>query len=100
MTTLLLLRHGEVPGISPPTFRGRRALERTDPARAQAPRTSARVHVRCAKLAALCASPRQRTVATAQAIGEPYGIAPQRLLALNDLDYGDSHGCTEDETKQ
>src|SRR5215475_10075654 len=68
MSTLLLLRHGEVPGISPPTFRGRRELELTERGRSQARRTGARVHAGWPKLAALYCSPRHRTVATAQAI--------------------------------
>jgi len=100
MTTLLLLRHGEVPGISPPKFRGRLELELTDRGREQARRTGERVHAGWPKLDALYCSPRHRTVATAQAVGKTYGMAPQALPEFDDLDYGDWHGFTEDETKQ
>src|SRR5262245_21072265 len=100
MTTLLLLRHGEVPGISPPKFRGRQELELTDRGEAQARRTAERVHAGWPQIAALYCSPRHRTIATAEAVGRPYGMAPKSLPELDDLDYGVWHGLTEDETRQ
>ena len=56
MTTLLLIRRGEVPGISPPTFRGRQELELTDRGRAQAQRTAERVHADRPEIAAISAA--------------------------------------------
>jgi broad specificity phosphatase PhoE len=53
MATLLLIRHGEVPGISPPQFRGRQELELTERGRAQAQRTAERVHADQPEIAAI-----------------------------------------------
>ena len=69
MSTLLLLRHGEVPGISPPKFRGRTELELTERGRAQAERTAERVKAGWPQVAAIFCSPRHRTVATAEITG-------------------------------
>jgi phosphoserine phosphatase len=79
MSTLLLLRHGEVPGISPPKFRGRTELELTERGRAQAERTAERVKAGWPQVAAIFCSPRHRTVATAETVGRRYGIAPRAL---------------------
>lgn len=100
MTTLLLIRHGEVPGISPPTFRGRQELELTDRGRAQAQRTAERVHADRPEIAAIYCSPRHRTVATAQAIAAPHGLKPKAMPDLDDMDYGTWQGLSHDEAQQ
>ena len=100
MTTLLLIRHGEVPGISPPRFRGRQELELTDRGRAQAQRTAERVHADRPGIAAIYCSPRHRTVATAQAIGAPHGLEPKAMPDLDDMDYGTWQGLSHDEAQQ
>jgi phosphoserine phosphatase len=92
MTTLLLLRHGEVPGISPPKFRGRQELELTDRGQAQARRTAERVRAGWPQIAAIYCSPRHRTIATAEAVGKEFGLAPQLLPEFDDFDYGTWQG--------
>jgi phosphoserine phosphatase len=99
MTMLLLIRHGEVPGISPPRFRGRQELELTERGRAQAQRTAERVRAGWPEIAAIYCSPRHRTVATAQAIGAPNGLEPQAMPELDDFDYGTWQGLSHDEAK-
>jgi len=100
MPTLLLLRHGDVPGISPPTFRGRQELELTDRGREQARRTAERVHAGWPEIATIYCSPRHRTVATAQAVGGRFGLVPQPLPEFDDLDYGTWHGLSHEEARQ
>lgn len=100
MTTLLLIRHGEVPGISPPRFRGRQELELTERGRAQAQRTAERVHADRPQIAAIYCSPRHRTVATAKAIGAPHGVEPKAMPDLDDMDYGTWQGLSYDEAKE
>jgi probable phosphoglycerate mutase len=100
MPTLLLVRHGEVPGISPPRFRGRLELELTERGRAQARRTAERVHAGWSKIAAIYCSPRHRTVATAEAIGAPQGLKPQPMPELDDFNYGTWQGLSHEEAKQ
>jgi phosphoserine phosphatase len=100
MSTLLLLRHGEVPGISPPKFRGRQELELTMRGEMQAERTGERVKADWPSVAAIYCSPRHRTVATAQAVGRRFGLTAQPLPEFDDLDYGTWQGLTHDEAKQ
>ena len=100
MTTLLLVRHGEVPGISPPRFRGRQELELTDRGRAQAQRTAERLHADRPEIAAIYCSPRHRTVATAEAIASPHGLKPQPMPDLDDFDYGTWQGVSHDDAKE
>jgi broad specificity phosphatase PhoE len=100
MTTLLLIRHGEVPGISPPRFRGRQELELTERGRAQAQRTAERVHADWPQIAAIYCSPRHRTVATAQAIGRPNGLEPKAMPELDDFDYGTWQGLSHEEARE
>jgi probable phosphoglycerate mutase len=100
MPTLLLLRHGEVPGIAPPTFRGRQELELTEHGRKQAERTAERVQAGWPSIAAIFCSPRHRTVATADYVGRRYGVKPQPLPEFDDFDYGTWHGLSHDEAKK
>ncbi len=100
MTTLLLIRHGEVPGISPPRFRGRQELELTERGREQARRTAERVRDGWPDIAAIYCSPRHRTVATAESIGAPHGLRPKALPDLDDFNYGTWQGFSQDEANQ
>jgi broad specificity phosphatase PhoE len=100
MTTLLLIRHGEVPGISPPQFRGRQELELTERGRAQAQRTAQRVRDGWPDIAAIYCSPRHRTVATAEAIGAPHRLQPKVMPDLDDFNYGTLQGLSPDEAEQ
>jgi probable phosphoglycerate mutase len=94
MSTLLLLRHGEVLGILPPTFRGRTELELTERGRAQAERTAQRVRAGWPQVAAIYCSPRNRTVETAKAVGREYSLTPQPMPDFDDLDYGTWQGVS------
>lgn len=88
MTRILMVRHGHVPGIEPPRYRGRREVELTELGQRQAAATAAHLAA-TRKVAAVWTSPIQRCVATGQAIAEATG-APTRVVdALNDIDYGD-----------
>ena len=100
MATLVLVRHGEVPGISPPRFRGRQELELTERGREQAQRTAKRVHAGWPQIAAIYCSPRHRTVATAEAIGALHGLQPQLIPELDDFNYGTWQGLGDDAAKQ
>ena len=98
MSTLLLLRHGEVPGISPPKFRGRQELELTDRGRDEARRTAERV----GRLAAGCGDLRQP--APPHGCDRGGGRPALRPFAaglpdFDDLDYGTWQGLTHDEAK-
>ena len=88
MTRILMVRHGHVPGIEPPRYRGRREVALTELGQRQAAATAAHIAA-TRKVAAVWTSPIQRCVATGAAIAEATG-APARVEgALNDLDYGD-----------
>jgi broad specificity phosphatase PhoE len=99
MPTLLLLRHGEVPGITPPKFRGREELELTARGQKQAEHTAERVKADWPRVAAIYCSPRHRRVATAQAVGRRFGLTAQALPEFDDLDYGTWQGLTHDEAR-
>jgi phosphoserine phosphatase len=100
MPTLLLVRHGEVPGISPPRFRGRLELELTERGHKQAHRTAERVRAGWPEIAAIYCSPRQRAVVTAEAVAAPHGLRPQPWPELEDIDYGTWQGLSHDEAAQ
>jgi broad specificity phosphatase PhoE len=99
MPTLLLLRHGEVPGIAPPKFRGRQELELTVRGEMQAERTAERVQADWPRVAAVYCSPRHRTVATARAVGRRFGLEAEPLPEFDDLDYGTWQGLAHDEAR-
>lgn len=87
MTTLLLIRHGEVEGIQPPTFRGRLDLALTENGKRQIALT--RDHLsRHEKLEAIYCSPLSRCVITANTIGAAFGLAGTTHAGLIDIDYG------------
>ena len=88
MTRILVVRHGHVPGIEPPRFRGRREVPLTALGQRQAAATAARIAA-TRKVAAVWTSPVQRCVATGQAIATATGAPAKVAGALNDLDYGD-----------
>ena len=98
MTRLILLRHGEVEGIVPPRFRGRRDLDLSDLGRRQA--LAAARHVAHAwQPAAIYSSPLRRCLQTA----EPLALASRTELAvledLNDLNFGDWQWLTHAEAR-
>jgi phosphoserine phosphatase len=87
MTTLLLIRHGEVEGINPPTFRGRQDLALTENGKRQIELT--RDHLgRHATLNAIYCSPLSRCFYTANGIGSAFDIQATTDDGLIDIDYG------------
>jgi len=98
MTTLILVRHGHVEGISPERFRGRVDLTLTAEGRRQAAVTADRIRVTW-RPAAVFASPLSRCRATAEAIATPLGLSPRPLDGLIDIDYGQWQGLTPDEVR-
>src|SRR5205085_777839 len=75
-------------------------LELTDRGREQARRTAERVHAGWPQVAAIYCSPRRRTIATAEAIGGRYGVAPQPLPEFDDFDYGTWQGLDNEQARQ
>lgn len=96
MTSLLLIRHGEVEGISPPIFRGRTELTLTPRGVRQAELT--RDHLRQHwNIDAIYCSPLGRCVRTARTIAQPFDLQATTLAGLTDIDYGawSGHPVTE-----
>lgn len=94
--TIILVRHGYVNGIDPPRFRGRQELPLTPLGKRQAKALSRRIAAEW-RPKVIFTSPLGRCVETAHVIGEPYGLGPEPVPALNDVDYGAWQGMTEDE---
>ncbi len=87
MTTLILTRHGHVPGISPARFRGRVEVDLSPTGEAQAAALAARIAARW-QPAAIYTSPLGRCIATGARIAEATACAAQIHGALADIDYG------------
>jgi broad specificity phosphatase PhoE len=96
MLSLVLVRHGHVEGISPPSFRGRTDLPLTPTGTRQAAMTRDRLAGRITP-AAVYASPLSRCMSTARIIGEPHARAPVVLPGFNDIDYGEWQGRSYEE---
>ena len=95
-TTILLVRHGHVPGISPKKYRGRIALELTGRGVAEARKTADWI-ARHRQPLAVYTSPLKRCKDTGAAIAARCNVRTEILPALNDLDYGDWQGRTHEE---
>jgi broad specificity phosphatase PhoE len=97
-TTIVLVRHGHVPGIEPPSFRGRVDLPLTDLGLRQAALTGhyLATHVRPS---VAYASPLSRCMRTAEAIVRPDRVPVSPLPDFVDIDYGDWQGKTFDEVR-
>ena len=98
-TTLLLVRHGDVEGIDPPRFRGRRDLSLTPLGRRQA-EAAARCIARRWKPAALYTSPLHRCIETGEAIAAATGLQPETLDSLTDFDFGEWTWRTHDAVRE
>jgi broad specificity phosphatase PhoE len=98
MTKLILVRHGHVQGISPERFRGRAELPLTELGRREAELTAQRI-VASWRLAAIYISPMSRAVDTGAAIAKPFGLSASAMPGLNDIDYGEWQGLTNDEVR-
>lgn len=98
MTRIVLVRHGHVPGIAPPRFRGRAELPLTELGVRQAELT--RDHLsRIPRPAAVYASPLSRCVRTGEIIAQPHSMAAAPLVEFADIDYGAWQGKSYDEVR-
>ena len=89
MTTILLVRHGHVPGIEPERFRGRADIELTDRGVIEARKTAEWI-ARFWQPTIVYTSPMKRCRDTAAAIAARCCQAGAEVLAgLNDLHYGE-----------
>lgn len=98
MTTLLLVRHGHVDGISPERFRGRRDVELSLQGQQQALAASRRIAAEW-RPRAIYVGPLRRCAQTAAAIAAATGIAAKSCDDLIDLNYGDWQWLTRDEVR-
>lgn len=97
MTTLILVRHGEVEGIDPPTFRGRVVLPLTAKGAKQATLAQEVIHARWATVDAIYCSPLTRCVRTADIINEAFQLNTVPHQGLTDIDYGAWTNLSADE---
>lgn len=94
-TTILLVRHGHVPGISPVRFRGRAEIELTELGVAEAAKTALWI-ARFWRPTVVYTSPMKRCKDTGAEIARTCGVNGEVLQDLNDLDYGDWQWQTHD----
>jgi phosphoserine phosphatase len=99
MTTIVLIRHGHVEGISPKRFRGQHPLPLSEQGLAEAQMTADRI-VSTWRPAAVRTSPLERCVTTGRVIAEACGLAPAVNVSLQDLHYGEWEWKTYDEVKE
>ncbi len=97
--SIILVRHGEVQGITPPRFRGRTQLPLTPKGIRQAELTAAYLRG-TGRAGAIWTGPLDRCAHTARMIGETQGLIPETRAALDDIDYGEWQGRTYDEIQQ
>ena len=97
-TTIVLVRHGEVPGVTPPSFRGRIDLTLTERGLRQAAQTRDFLAARV-RFNAAYASPLSRAMRTAEIIAQPHAVDVSPLPGFVDIDYGDWQGKTFDEVR-
>ena len=95
-TTIVLVRHGHVPGISPKKYRGRIDLELTERGVAEARKTADWI-ARHRQPLAVYTSPLKRCRDTGAAIATRCNVRTEILPALDDLDYGEWQGRTHEE---
>jgi probable phosphoglycerate mutase len=91
--SIILVRHGEVQGITPPRFRGRTQLPLTPKGEQQAELTAAHL-LRTGRAGAVWAGPLDRCQRTARIIAQTQGLVPETRATLDDIDYGLWQGHT------
>jgi phosphoserine phosphatase len=94
-TTVLLVRHGHVPGIEPATFRGRSEIELTERGTHEARNTAQWIAQRW-RPTIVYTSPRRRCIDTGNWIARRCNVLSQVLAPLDDLDYGAWQSRTHD----
>lgn len=98
MTRIILLRHGQVEGITPPRFRGRRDLDLSDLGRGQAQAAAQYIAAEW-RPAVIYSSPLRRCLQTAEPLARALRLAVATLDDLNDLDFGNWHWLTHEEAR-
>jgi phosphoserine phosphatase len=88
VTTVLLVRHGHVPGISPERFRGRTDIELTERGVAEAHKTAEWL-AQFWRPTIVYTSPMKRCKDTGAAIAKLCKVSTEVLPSLNDLNYGE-----------
>lgn len=96
---LLLVRHGQVEGILPPRFRGRKDLPLTELGRKQADATAAYIAANW-QVSAVITSPLARCVDTAASIADATGAPMTSTDNLLDFDYGEWAWKTHPEVRE
>ena len=97
-TTILLVRHGRTAWNKEERFRGLTDLPLDEEGLRQAELVGQYI-ARQRPVAAIYASPLQRTLQTAQPLARLLGIAAQPNIGLRDLDYGDFAGLAPSEAE-
>lgn len=98
-TRFLLIRHGQTEwNRGAERFRGRADIPLNDVGRAQAARIAARLANE--PIAAIYASPKQRTLDSARPLAERLRLPVQPHEGLLDIDFGALEGMTIDEARQ
>ena len=97
-TRVVLVRHGQVEGITPPRFRGQVDLPLTEHGVRQAETTRDYLssHFRPTTV---YTSPLSRCVRTGQIVADAYGLATRPLVAFTDLHYGAWQGRSFEEVQ-
>jgi broad specificity phosphatase PhoE len=98
MTRIVLVRHGDVEGISPERFRGRHDVDLSALGARQARATARRIAKQW-KPQVVYTSPLARCVQTAEAIAAACNAPAETLDDLNDLHYGDWEWLTHEEVR-
>jgi broad specificity phosphatase PhoE len=96
--TLILVRHGHVDGIDPPSYRGQRELPLTPLGQRQAKALSRRIVAEW-QPGAVFTSALGRCVETAKAIAKPFDLTPEVIPGLIDINYGAWQGMTDVEVR-
>jgi phosphoserine phosphatase len=94
-TTIVLVRHGHVPGITPARFRGRTEIELTERGVHEA-RSTAEWIGRVWRPTIVYTSPLKRCIDTGNPIARQCNVNAEVLHYLDDLDYGDWQWKTHD----
>jgi broad specificity phosphatase PhoE len=98
-TTIVLIRHGHVRGIDPPTFRGRSDIELTERGIHEA-RNTAQWIAQHWRPTIVYTSPRRRCVQTGSWIARRCNVLTQTLCYLDDLDYGQWQSRTHEDIER
>ena len=93
MIRIVLVRHGHVDWLAPERFRGRAELPMSDLGRRQAQAAAGYIAATW-KPDAVYTSPLGRCRETGAVIAAPFGLEPQPVDGLADIDYGEWQGLT------